>query len=79
MKKINFTCPHCGGHRLICEKPLQWIQVDVIGFDDDGDLFLDHDKPRIAYNVLDDFEIYCDDCYTQFSLESIECMFDSND
>lgn len=72
MKKINFTCPHCGGHRLIGEKPLQWLQVDVIGFDDGGDLLFDHDKPRIAYDAVDDFEIYCDDCCTKFSLKSIK-------
>jgi hypothetical protein len=34
MKKINFTCPHCGGHKLIVEKPFQWIQLDVLGLDD---------------------------------------------
>jgi hypothetical protein len=28
MKKINFTCPHCGGHNLMGKKPLQWIQKE---------------------------------------------------
>ena len=80
MKKINFTCPHCGGHRLITERPLQWIQLEVIGFDDDGYLLLDHDSPSIIDDGnLDDFEIYCDDCYVQFSLASIEKMFNGND
>jgi len=72
MKKINFTCPHCGGHELIGEKPLQWIQLDVIGLDDDGDLLLNHDKPSIVYDDNDDFEIYCKDCYAKIPLESIE-------
>ena len=36
MKKIDFTCPHCGGHQLIGEKPVKWIQVDMIGLDGDG-------------------------------------------
>jgi transcription elongation factor Elf1 len=85
MKKLNFTCPHCGGHKLIAAKPLQWIQLDVIGLDDDGDLMLDHDKPSIVDDFNNDFEIYCGECYTHFSLESlfsgelIEEMLNSND
>lgn len=76
MKKLNFTCPDCGGHKLIIEKPLQWIQLDVIGFDDDGDLLFDHDRPSIVDDDNDDFDIYCKDCYAQFSLEVIEEMVD---
>ena len=79
MKKINFNCPYCGGHELIGEKPLQWIQLDVIGLDDDGDLLLNHDKPSIVYDDNDDFEIYCKDCYAKIPLELIEEMPDSND
>lgn len=79
MKKIDFTCPHCGGHRLIGEKPLQWIQVDVIGFDDDGDLLLDYDRPSIVDDDNSEFEIYCENCYAQVSFESIREMFNSND
>lgn len=74
MKKINFTCPHCGGHKLIVEQPLQWIQLDVIGLDDDGDLLLDHDRPSIVDDGGDEYEIYCKDCYEQFSLASIKKM-----
>lgn len=74
MKKLNFTCPHCGEHTLIAEKPLQWIQYDVLGFDEDGDLLLDYDKPSFVDDDGDDFEIYCDGCYTQFSIESIKYM-----
>ena len=76
MKKLNFTCPHCGGHKLIVEKPLQWIQLDVLGFDDDGDLLLDYDSPSIVDDDNDDFDIYCKDCYEQFPLASIEKMMD---
>ena len=79
MKKIDFTCPHCGGHRLICEKPLQWIQYEVLGWDDDGDLLLDYDMPSIVDDDNSEFEIYCSDCYAKFSLELIEYMFNSND
>lgn len=71
MKKINFTCPHCGGHILIGERPFQWIQLDIIGFDDDGDLLFDHDRPNIVDDDGDDFEIYCGECYAKFSFESI--------
>ncbi|OQB08849.1 MAG: hypothetical protein BWY21_01043 [Parcubacteria group bacterium ADurb.Bin216] len=76
MKKINFTCPHCGGHKLIVEKPLQWIQLKVIGFDDDGDLLLDHDRPSIVDDDNDDFKIYCENCYAEVSLEVIKNMVD---
>lgn len=79
MKKINFTCPLCGGHTLIVERPLQWIQLDVIGFDEDGDLLFDHDRPSIIDDDNDDFGIYCKNCYAEFSFESIEEIFDSND
>ena len=79
MKKINFTCPHCGGDTLIGERPFQWIQLDIIGFDDDGDLLFDNDRPSIVDDDNDDFEIYCKNCYAKFSLESIEEMFNSND
>ena len=82
MKNLNFTCPHCGGHKLIVEQPLQWIQLDIIGFDEDGDLLFDHDRPGIVDDDNDDFEIYCKDCYLQFSLEAIKdfyITFDSND
>ena len=72
MKKINFTCPHCGGHRLITAKPLQWIQLDIIGFDDDGDILFDHDRPSIVDDDNSEFEIYWNDCYYRFSLTSIE-------
>ena len=75
MKKINFTCPHCGEHRLIGEKPVKWIQVDVIGLDGDGDLLFDHDRPRTVDDDNLDFEIYCENCYAKFSFESIEEMF----
>lgn len=76
MKKINFTCPHCGGHQLITTWLLQWIQYDILGFDDDGDLLLDYDRPSIVDDDNDDFDIYCKDCYAQFSLEVIEEMVD---
>ena len=79
MKKINFTCPHCGGHKLIVEKPFQWIQLDVLGFDEDGDLLFDHDRPSIVDDDLADFEIYCHDCYERVSFASIRKMFKSND
>lgn len=79
MKKINFTCPHCGEHTLIAERPFQWIQLDIIGLDEDGDLLFDHDKPSIIDDVNYDFGIYCNDCDTEFSFESIKEMFDSND
>jgi len=74
MKKINFTCSHCGGHNLMAEKPLQWIQLNVVGLNDDGDLLFDH--PNIVDDDNDryDFEIYCKDCYEQFSLASIKKM-----
>jgi hypothetical protein len=72
MKNIDFTCPHCGGHELIGEKPLQWIQLNVIGLDDDGDLLLDHDRPSIVDDDNLEFEIYCKDCYAKIPLESIE-------
>ena len=67
MKKINFTCPHCGGHKLIVERPLQWIQLKVLGLDDDGDLLLDHDRPSIVDDDNDDFKIYCENCYAEVS------------
>jgi len=79
MKKINFTCPNCGGHKLIVEQPFQWIQYHIIGFDDDGDLLLDYDRPSIVDGDGDDFEIYCNDCYQQFPFASIKEMFNSND
>ena len=79
MKKLNFTCPRCGGHKLIVEQPLQWIQYDVLGLDDDGDLLLDYDSPSIVDDDGDKYEIYCNDCYEQFSFASIEEMFNSND
>ena len=84
MKKINFICPKCGGHKLMGAKPLQWIQFNAIGFDDDGELLFDHDRPSIVDSIMDDdvdldFEIYCNDCHNQFSLELIEEMFNSND
>ncbi len=79
MKKINFTCPHCGGHNLIAEKPLQWIQLNVIGLNDDGDLLFDHDRPNIVDDDNDDFEIYCENCYARVSFKSIREMFNSND
>ncbi|MDY0387918.1 MAG: hypothetical protein RBT65_12500 [Methanolobus sp.] len=79
MKKINFTCPHCGGHKLIGEKPFQWIQLNVIGLDDDGDLLLDRDRPSIIGDVVDNFEIYCDNCHAQFSLASIKEMFNKEE
>lgn len=72
MKKINFTCPYCGGHNLIAEKPLQWIQLNVLGLDDDGDLVLDHDRPSIVDDDNDDYGIYCHDCFEQVSFASIE-------
>lgn len=78
MKKINFTCPHCGGHKLICEQPLQWIQMDIIGLED-GELILDHDMPSIVVDDGDDFEIYCKNCYAEVLPESIEKMLNSND
>ena len=76
MKKINFTCPHCGGHKLIGERQLQWIQLDVLGLDDDGCLLFDHDNPNIVDDDGDDYEIYCKDCYAQFQLDTIEEMCD---
>jgi hypothetical protein len=80
MKKINFKCPRCGGHKLIGRKPLQWMQIDVLGYDDGGDLLLDHDRPSITYDDDDDdFEICCDKCYAQFSFESIKEMFNSGE
>ena len=79
MKKIDFTCPHCGEHKLIVEPPLQWIQYDILGFDDDGDLLLDYDKPSDDDNIVDDFEIYCKNCYLRVSFKSIREMFNSND
>ena len=66
MKNLNFTCPHCGGHKLIVEQPLQWIRLDIIGFDDDGDLLLDYDHPSIVDNDNDDYDIYCENCYVPF-------------
>ena len=72
MEKLNFTCPHCGGHKLICEQPLQWIQYDVLGFDDDGDLLLDYDMPSIVNDDGDDFDIYCENCYAEVPFESIK-------
>ena len=71
MKKLNFTCPHCGGHKLIVEQPLQWIQLDVIGFDDDGDLLFDHDRPSIVDDDGSDYEIYCNECYTKITKQEI--------
>lgn len=79
MKKINFTCPHCGGHTLIAERPFQWIQLGVIGLNWDGDLLFDHDRPSIIDGDDDDFGIYCKNCYAEFSPESIEEMLNSND
>jgi len=76
MKKINFTCPHCGGHKLIVEKPLQWIQLNVLGLDDDGDLLLDHDRPSIVDDDNSEFEIYCENCYAEVPFDSIEKMVD---
>ena len=72
MKKINFTCPHCGGHKLIVEQPLQWIQYEVLGWDDDGDLLLDYDSPSIVDDDGDEYDIFCKNCYAKFSLESIK-------
>ena len=71
MEKLNFTCPHCGGHELVVEQPLQWIQLNVLGFDDDGDLMLDHDNPSIVDDDGDDFEIYCENCYAKFTEQEI--------
>ena len=72
MKKINFTCPHCGGHKLIVEQPLQWIQYEVLGWEEDGELILDYDMPSVVDNDNDDFDIYCENCYAEVSLASIE-------
>ncbi len=72
MKKISFTCPHCGGHELITEQPLQWIQYDVLGWDDDGDLVLDRDRPSIVDDDSDKYDIFCKDCEALFSLASIK-------
>jgi hypothetical protein len=72
MKKLNFTCPDCGGHQLIIEQPLQWIQYDILGFDDDGDLLLDKDKPSIVNDASDKYDIFCNDCEALFSLASIK-------
>ena len=72
MKKTNFTCPHCGGHKLIVEQPLQWIQYEVLGWEEDGELILDYDMPSVVDNDNDDFDIYCENCYAEVSLASIE-------
>lgn len=74
MKKINFTCPHCGGHQLIVEQPLQWIQLPVLGLDDEGNLMLDHDRPSIVDDDGDDYEIYCSDYYKQFTEQELNKM-----
>lgn len=71
MKKINFTCPHCGGHTLIAERPLQWIRLDVLGFDEDGDLLFDHAFPRHWTDNNDDFKIYCNNCYAEITEQEI--------
>lgn len=74
MKNLNFTCPHCGGHQLIVEQPLQWIQLPVLGLDDEGNLMLDHDRPSIVDDDGDDYEIYCSDCYKQFTEQELNKM-----
>ena len=79
MKKINFTCPHCGGHKLIVEQPFQWIQYHVIGFDDDGDLLFDYDRPSIVDDDNLEFEIYCENCYAEVPFESIREMFNKEE
>ena len=42
----------------IIEQPLQWIQYDILGFDDDGDLLLDKDKPSIVDDASDKYDIF---------------------
>lgn len=80
MKKLNFTCPHCGEHTLIAERPLQWLQLDIVGFNEDGELLFDHDRPNIIDDDnLNDFKTYCKNCYAEFLLELTEEIFDSND
>ena len=71
MKKINFTCPHCGGHKLVVEQPLQWIQLNVLGFDDEGDLMLDHNNPSIVDDDNSDYEIYCKNCFARITEQEI--------
>lgn len=79
MKKINFTCPNCGGHKVFSEQPFRWIQLDIIGFDDDGNLLFDHDRPRIVDGNSAYFEIYCDNCYAEVPLKSIREMFNKEE
>ena len=71
MEKLNFTCPHCGGHELVVEQPLQWIQLNVLGFDDDGDLMLDHDNPSIVDDDNSDYDIFCHNCYAKVTEQEI--------
>lgn len=66
MKNLNFTCPHCGGHKLICEQQKR-IQYDVLGLDEKGHLILDYDTPSIVDYDGYDYKTYCENCDTKIT------------
>jgi len=71
MEKLNFTCPHCGGHELIGERPHQWIQLSVVGLDDNGGLLFDNDRPKIMCDEGGDLSVHCVNCYAQITEREI--------
>lgn len=57
MKNLNFTCPHCGGHK-------------VFGMDKDG-LYYDYDNASLSQIEGDDVDLFCDECFAQITEQEI--------
>ena len=71
MKKINFTCPHCGGHKVFAERISEWMRMDVIGIDEDGFLCYDYGNAEFCVGEDDNPVLFCDDCFAQITEQEI--------
>ena len=71
MKKINFTCPHCGCHKVFGEKISQWMRLDVVGIDKDGFVCYDFDSAEYWADEGDDVMLFCDECFAQITEQEI--------
>lgn len=71
MKKINFTCPHCGSHEVVGETVSQWMRMDVIGIDKDGYVRYDYDAAEFFADEYDNPVLFCGECFAQITEQEI--------
>lgn len=71
MKKINFTCPHCGSHEVFGEKVSQWMRMNVLGVDKDGFVCYDYSNARFLADEGDEVVLFCGECFLHITEQEI--------